>query len=89
MKLSTGRKVELKQPTIEDRIKCNDAKTIGYNKDTGEITFSQSFKALALWACAGLGCEIKDLNEYSDVEIAEIGKEAEAMSSLNPSKPQS
>ncbi len=89
MKLSTGKEVELKQPSIEDRIKCNDAKQVSLNNETGEIMFKQSFKALCLWACAGLGCEMKDLNQYSDAEIAEIGKEVEAMASLNPSKPQS
>ena len=89
MKLSSGREVELKKPSIEERIKCNDAKQVSLNNETGEIMFKQSFKALCLWACAGLGCSLSDLSDYSDAEIAEIGKEVEAMASLNPSKPQS
>ena len=87
--LSTGKTVKLKQPTIEQRIECNDAKSISFNNKTGEVSAKNTFKTLCLWACAGLGCDLKDLAAYSDAEISEIGNKVSEMAALNPSKPQS
>ena len=76
--------MDLKVPSIEDRIRINDISEISL-KD-GEMIIKNSFRALAEWAAAGLGIAVKDLEQYSDSEIKEIGQKVKELAELKKKK---
>ena len=75
---------ELKKPSISDRIRINDIAEVSF-KD-GEMVIKNSFRALAEWAMAGLECTESELEEYSDLEIKEIGEKVKDLASIKKKK---
>ena len=88
MKLSTGREIELKPVTIEQRIKCNDAAVVEYKADGG-VVIRDAFRALVAWAEAGTGLTLEQLGAYTDAEIREIGQAVKEAATLSPLPPSS
>ena len=76
---TTGKELDLKRPTIEDRIRCNDITEVIVSD--GKATIRRSFAALVEWCKAGLGQEF-DFNTLNDNEIAEIAERVKTLASL-------
>jgi hypothetical protein len=94
MKLSSGRVVEVKRPSVRDRIRCGDISSFkfdvqGYKNGVpsfGDAVMTRVKEASFHWAAAGLGVDLEALDEYSDSEILEIGAKAKELAELNPKK---
>ena len=83
--LSTGRVVEIQRPTMAQRTAAADAAEVVY--EGTEVKFRNTFRANCLWAVAGLGLQnIDQLDPYSQEEIAELAKLAQAATTLDPTK---
>lgn len=67
VKLSTGREVELKVPTIRQRMKLRDLSLHFYNTGKGFI------EGCLDAALIGLGKNENDVSDYTDEELIEIG----------------
>lgn len=83
--LSSGRKVEIKRPSVADRIKCGDIATVSVDKD-GAMHVENNKRALFEWASAGLGKPLDYLDDFSDNEVSEIGLKVKELAELNPTK---
>jgi len=86
MKLKcTGRVVELKMPTIAQRITCNDTKTIV--QTAGGLTIEHAYESIVLWAAVGLGfSDIERLAGYTDNEIREVAEATQELTVPNTNK---
>ena len=91
-KLSSGRVVEINRPSVKDRMRCGDISKHSFEitsiKDgvptMGRAHVDKPKTAAFNWAAAALGVDLDDLDEYTDLELVEIGKEAQALANLNP-----
>ena len=90
--LSSGRVVEIKRPSVRDRIRCGDISAFrfevtgytGTKPNLGEAVMTRVKEASFEWAACGLGIELDALDEYSDAEILEIGAKVKEIAELNP-----
>ena len=88
-KTTSGKTVNLKPVSLEQRFECEDASPIGYDS-TGAVVVHNIAKAALKWACAGLGIPTakKLLGEdYTYDDIVEIGNEVQRLARLDPTKP--
>jgi hypothetical protein len=92
--LSSGRVVEIKRPSVKDRIRCGDISAFrfeitGYTDskpNLGEAVMTKQKEAMFNWAACGLGVDLDALDEYSDQEIMEIGAKVKDLAELSPTK---
>ena len=71
---------DYKMPSMAKRIELNDIAKVEVNQQTGMMTITNSFLALAEWAAAGLDITLAELGaKYSDEDIKRIGSEVKAM----------
>ena len=95
LQLSSGRVVEIKRPSVKDRIRCGDIKSVKFEvkgmADDGTAILGNAetfntYKAGFAYAAAGLGVDEEALDEYTDAEVLEIGKRVVGLANLNPTK---
>ena len=94
-KLSSGREVEINRPSVRDKMRIGDMsgfvfEVTGYDENgkpkMGEGRQRNPVSASYEWAAAGLGVELDALDEYSGVEIREIGLKVQELAELSPTK---
>lgn len=82
-----GKEIELKKPTMADRIRINNIGRVELDQKNDRLTVTRGYEQTVEWALVGLGLnDIEKLNEYTDEEIAEIAAQTKELINVNPTK---